>query len=33
MAVGLAPAGQVAEHTLAERWNGSSWQILGTPNP
>jgi hypothetical protein len=33
MAVGLAPAGQVAEHTLAERWNGSGWQILGTPNP
>jgi hypothetical protein len=33
MAAGLAPAGQLGEHTLAEQWNGSSWRLLATPNP
>jgi hypothetical protein len=33
MAAGLVPSGLVSQHTLAERWTGSRWQLLATPNP
>jgi len=33
MAVGLVQTALVSEHTLAERWNGTRWQLLATPNP
>ena len=32
-AVGIRTNGSNQERTLAERWNGKTWQIIPTPNP